>query len=469
MRIGVTLSSFRVSNETMMTKPIVLRAATAAIASLVVSSGCAHEAGPPTPARVEATSGEGQSAPVRTLLPEPVVARVVDATGAPLSNVPVDWSVEGDGRMIPLAPTTDAEGRVRARWVLGDVVGPSRARASVPEIEPATFTAIAQSPDQLPFDDIRVLRLPTYEGSGEVVHPDYVHSGAGSFSSPHHLAITPYPLSDPKHENPSHFVGDRPDEWALEPGAPNPVVRSSSGYLSDPDLLFVPETSELWLYYRQVRNGDFIFLIRSTDGIRWSPPVEVLSRPTHELVSPTVVRRAAGDWWMWAVNPGTAGCGAPLTTVDVRRSADGVHWSDPQAVELSQPDFWAWHIDVQWIPSRNEFWALYNAKTSSGCSTPALFLATSPDGYIWTVLGKPVLTRGRIPEFQDIVYRSTLAYDPAADAITFWYSGARHDGEQYIWSAAVERRRRADVFQAKAAVVGGWRFLPEAPALDEWP
>lgn len=90
MRIGVTLSSFRVSNETMMTNPIVLRAATAAIVSLVVSSGCAHEAGPPTPARVEAMSGKGQSAPVRTLLPEPVVARVVDATGGPLANVPVE-------------------------------------------------------------------------------------------------------------------------------------------------------------------------------------------------------------------------------------------------------------------------------------------------------------------------------------------------------------------------------------------
>jgi hypothetical protein len=149
---------------------------------------------------------------------------------------------------------------------------------------------------------------------------------------------------------------------------------------------------------------------------------------------------------------------------------DGVRWSLPKPVALRQPDLWAWHIEVQWIPSRNEFWALYNAKTNNGCSTPALFLATSPDGLAWTVIPAPVLERGRIPEFQHIVYRSTLAYDPGADAITFWYSGARHDGEQFIWSAAVERRLRVDVFQAPASAGLRTSLLrAEGPALEEGP
>ena len=418
---------------------------------------------------------------MRTLLPEPIVATVVDAAGTPLPGVLVDWSVDGEGEVTATAPRTDAEGRVRAYWVLGGTAGPSQAAASVPDLEPARFTATAESsggvppggtpPEELPFDDIRVLAVPTYDGSGQVVHPDYVRSPAGAFGSPHHLAITPYPQNNALLENPSHFVGTGPDRWSLESGAPNPVIRPTTGYLSDPDLVFVPETGELWLYYRQVIGDNFVHLMRSRDGLRWSAPVEVARAPAHEVVSPSVVRRGPGDWWMWAVNSGSEGCGVPSTTIEVRRSMDGEHWSAPEPVALNQQDLFAWHVEVQWIPSRNEFWALYNVKGSGGCATPALFMATSPDGYTWTVHGAPVLVRGRIPALADIVYRSTLEYDPATDAITFWYSGARHTGKEYVWSAAVERRRRIDVFAPAAALVSGERLLRPAPAElgDEWP
>jgi hypothetical protein len=48
--------------------------------------------------------------------------------------------------------------------------------------------------------------------------------------------------------------------------------------------------------------------------------------------------------------------------------------------------------------------------------------------------------------------RSTFAYDPSTDALTFWYSGARYEDGRYIWSAAVERRRRGAIFSAAAAM-----------------
>jgi hypothetical protein len=148
---------------------------------------------------------------------------------------------------------------------------------------------------------------------------------------------------------------------------------------------------------------------------------------------------------------------------------DGEHWSTPAPVQLVQPDLWPWHIEVQWIPSRGEFWALYNAKLAGSCTTPALFMATSPDGLRWTVLSQPVLVKGRIPEFQDIVYRSSLAYEPATDAVTFWYSGARYDGAGYVWSAAVERRPREALFAPEAALRTTMMFTPAPAPLEEWP
>ena len=71
------------------------------------------------------------------------------------------------------------------------------------------------------------------------------------------------------------------------------------------------------------------------------------------------------------------------------------------------------------------------------------------------------------------MYRSTLDYDPASDAITFWYSGAKYNGRQYVWSAAVERRHREEVFAAPAAGASLRRqdLMRPAPAEfgEDWP
>jgi hypothetical protein len=432
-------------------------------------AACNDGASPATPAAVRATEGDGQEAPIRNPLPKPVVATVVDETGMPLARVPVSWSLEGDGAIEAVDSETDSRGRVRARWILGETVGARTAAASVEGLEPARFSATAGPPDELPLGDLRLIAPPTYDGSGEVVHPDYVRSPSEVFRFPHHLAITPYPGGNSVYENPSLFVTARLSQpWQLEPETPNPLVLPTAGYFSDPDLVYVPEGKQLWLYYRQATSSNTIWLIRSADGVHWSDRLEVARRPSHEIISPTVVRRGPGDWWMWAVNGGQAGCGGSRTTVEVRRSTDGQQWSEPVPVALAQPELWPWHIEVQWIPSREEFWALYNAKQPGSCTTPALFLATSPDGVAWTVLSQPVLVKGRIPQFQDIVYRSTMIYEPASDAVTFWYSGARYDGARYMWSAAAERRPRKELF-APAPALRTRTFTPAPAPLEEWP
>jgi hypothetical protein len=366
-----------------------------------------------------------------------------------------------------LSEKTDERGQTSARWQLGNSQGQRMAQAALPGIEPAVFTAIAEGPDALLFDDLQPIAVPTYDGSGQVVHPDYAATPAGVFGLPFHLAITPYPFGDPHYENPSFFDGARKDRWALPEGAPDPVVLPNVGYLSDPDLVYVPEQSELWLYYRQVTDHNIVNLVRTRDGRTWSAPVEVVRAPNHQIVSPSVVRRAERDWWMFAVNAGQSGCTAAATTIEVRRSEDGLRWSPPTVVDLGQPGYWAWHIDVQWIPSLNTFWAVYNAKAGAGCTTPVVFLSESGDGTTWQGIPKPVLIKGRIQALQDIVYRTTLEYDPETDAITFWFSGARYDGKRYVWGAAVERRHRAEVFAMESLDA---IFLPPAPApLDDWP
>jgi hypothetical protein len=435
-------------------------------------AGCGDStSAPPAPAAIRPSEGANQAAPAGRPLPAPIVAEVVDEKGAPVPGVRVDWSAEGDGRLYPANTVTDADGKVSARWVLGAQAGPNRASVGTRGLEPATFIALGESVDDVPIGTVRAIHPPSYENSGQVVHPDYVRTPGAGFHYPDHLALTPYPYGNPDFENPSVFVAEgRPDRWTPEQGVVNPIARPSSGYLSDPDILYDPSASELRLYYRQADRDNVILLTRSTDGVQWSSPVEVLRRPSHEVVSPAVVRRGPTEWLMWSVNSGREGCGADATTVELRRSTDGVAWSPPEPVTLEQDGLFPWHIDVQWIPSRQEYWAVFNSKLPQTCTTPVVSIATSTDGVTWRVADKPVITKGRVPELQDIVYRTTMAYDPDIDVITFWYSGARYEGGRYVWSAAVERRLRGEVFAPAAGLrLKANAYAPAPAPLEVWP
>jgi hypothetical protein len=294
---------------------------------------------------------------------------------------------------------------------------------------------------------LHVVTLATYDSLGQVVHPDAITVPAGWGAFSHYLVITTYAYGDQLREFPSVFASNDGATWQLPPGEPNPVVRPVRGAVTDPDLLYDPESRELWMYYRLVvSDSNVIALIRSTDGVHWSFPIRVAAAPGHRIISPSVVRRASGDWWMWSVQGGAMGCRAASTTVELRKSTDGVHWGAPATVQLSHQGVFPWHIDVEWIPARGEFWALYPVKRPGSCRTPAVYIATSADGIHWTPHPTPVLSQGALPEFRDIVYRSAFEYDAAQDAITFWFSGARFDGHHFIWRAALEQRRRTLVF-----------------------
>lgn len=295
-----------------------------------------------------------------------------------------------------------------------------------------------------PMNELRTLTLDTYDGSGQTVHPDFVRfaSAAGTFGT---LAITPYPNGNATRENPSIFGGETAELWSVPDGVANPIVRPREGYLSDPDIVRDPDTGLLRLYFREVASRNVIRLTTSDDAVHWSTPVTVTEGANHTILSPTVVRRGAGEWLMWAVD-GNVGCTGSTTAVTLRRSADGITWSAPEPVSLTQPGVYPWHIEVQWIPSREEYWAVFNGKTAGSCTTPAVWLATSTDGVRWTTYPSPLLARGASHDFEDVVYRTTFDYDAESDVITFWYSGARYDGSAYIWKTAVQRRRRSEVF-----------------------
>jgi hypothetical protein len=295
---------------------------------------------------------------------------------------------------------------------------------------------------------VRVIRVQTYDGSDEAMHPDVIKTPSAWGPGRLRMVVTPYPHGEYALENPSVYASEDGVTWSVPSGARNPIAVPTRGlgHLSDPAAVFDPESEQLWVYYRSAGDSDRIWLMRTRNGATWSEAAPVLATHRDGALSPTIVRRGSGEWEMWTVDAGR-GCLGDVAHVDRRTSTDGRSWSAPIPVALNVPwdGFFPWHIAVTWVPVEDRYWALFNVKRAGDCATPALFVAVSRDGAAWITFPQPLLERGAIPEFQDLVYRSSLLYDEADDAFRFWYSGARRRGDLYVWSLATQRLSRASV------------------------
>ena len=166
------------------------------VAVIVVVAFVACRSDAPTavgrPASLVRVSGDGQSARPGEALERPLVARIVDADGHPVRRVDVRWSASA-GIVTPAISATDANGEARAVWRLGTEPGPQRAAAIADGLDAVTFVAFVDLdalPDRLP---LRAIVLATYDGSGQVVHPDIAAPTLDGIDDKPRLVITPYP------------------------------------------------------------------------------------------------------------------------------------------------------------------------------------------------------------------------------------------------------------------------------------
>lgn len=95
----------------------------------------------PQPAAVAVVSGSGQTGRTLEALPNPLVVRVTDDTGAPVSGVTVSWSVsQGDGTLASASTVTGTTGNASNTFTPGATVGSGTIEASVSGVSaPATF------------------------------------------------------------------------------------------------------------------------------------------------------------------------------------------------------------------------------------------------------------------------------------------------------------------------------------------
>ena len=274
------------------------------------------------------------------------------------------------------------------------------------------------------------LETPSYDGSGQMVHPDvlYIPEGWGSPNSyTYWMAVTPYPWGNDDYENPSVLVSEDGIQWDVPPGLTNPLVPNPpDGHHCDTDVVRVGD--ELFVYYMLGGTSvhtSFLQLMRSSDGVNWSGPTTVLTHPDY-LVSPTFLD-LEGQVHCWYV--ASAGCSASSSTVHRRSSTDGIGWGAEQDVSMSLPGQVIWHVDIQQTPDGYAMVCAAYPEDAS-CGATSLYFAESTDGLVWSVDPRPLLTPNPFGWDNSCIYRSTFLKED--ETLSIWYSSRNTDGSWHV-------------------------------------
>ncbi len=319
-----------------------------------------------------------------------------------------------------------------------------------------------------------IMTVPTYDGSGQAVHPDIVAFDSDWHGARYWMTMTPYPKSNQTLENPSILKSDDGISLTVPTGLRNPVIAApphSKDYNSDPELVYEPQTDRLVMFYRLVdRNANTLHLSTSADGVKWTAMKAPFWERSHQVISPTVAPRRDGAARMWYVNAGKAGCEAKSTRVMMRTGADqsgkivDTKWLGPIATDLSIPGYEIWHIKARWIPEKAEYLMLISAYPDKvGCHTDDLFLAHSADGVHWTVYPEPLIRHEDRDWTAAAVYRSSFLYDAQSDQLSLWISARGSDG---AWRMGYARVRYESLV---AALENGQRISPRPASLFPTP
>lgn len=288
--------------------------------------------------------------------------------------------------------------------------------------------------------DESLLKIPTYDGSGQGTHPDILLLNPPLNDKRFMMAFTPYPYYDAYYENPSILVSTNGVDFTEPQIGENPIVPPPLyDHNDDPDLLYDAHRGKYYLHYLKTMRPDSEDIIRleSADGIHWKPyPVLHfdLKHGDPLIVSPTFVLMEDGHSYRMYYVSLTDPSG--VFKIKTLHSDDGLTW-DKRGVEdinynLQVPEV-PWHIDV--FRHESEYVMLCSVRNPQNDSQhQKLKMATSSDGINWTFKDKPLLVTD--PSFHQCLsmYRSTgLIFDKT---LAVWYS---MDDTNNVWKIGVKK------------------------------
>lgn len=287
----------------------------------------------------------------------------------------------------------------------------------------------ARSPQERTFYNANgTLVTPTYDGSGQTVHPDVFDAGEGNTVHGYRywMAHTPYPGGNDDFENPSILASNDGKTWELPPGAADPLQAFPGGstHYADADLVVEPDGTMHFTYLYVNGETTEVRLLSSSDGWdTFTGPTTILSDTVLGYLSQTIVRVSATDWRLWVGDYKTN----PNRLLYFEATSIAGPWGTPTvcSVDGVRAGKDLWHYDVRPDPAGDGWHGLFfcsDLGVSGGGSEG--YLARSADGLHWT-LGRLILPLGRGGFDNTYAYRGALIPDDDVDGdYRVWYSGS---------------------------------------------
>jgi hypothetical protein len=270
------------------------------------------------------------------------------------------------------------------------------------------------------------------------------------------MVLTPYPFGQDQYENPSLFASHDGFTWVIPRTISNPLVTASggweAGFLNDPDMIYNPDTDQLWIYYR-FANLDILkmHLKRINPDLTVTKPVTIMEQsPWNHSDNRTrsfcIWRESSNRWHMW----GSGGEVKPPYNTYYFFSADGFCWGEPQRVlnKTRIDPFQAlglsnWHMSAKPNEQERRVEFLVYSTVDSPIrmylllnKNPVVYAECSMDSptLFRTPVASPVLLPSKSGWDNGHVYLCSfqIVNDGAGYLYKIWYSAKGSDGQWHI-------------------------------------
>jgi hypothetical protein len=272
--------------------------------------------------------------------------------------------------------------------------------------------------------DIEV-SIPTYDGSGQTVHPDIIYFPNQKYGYHFYLAITPYYNGDDDYENPSLFVSNNGVYFKPFDSSTNPIVEFPGGskYNNDPDVFYLEDSSKFYMFYQETNITEdnpyqHLNLLSSSDGVEWDNQI-VADEDFLDMfsLSPSFIEfdetyhlfyvDIRGGYYLRYLESGEV----DSWNFDAYKNVEFLNF-DPL---IDRP----WHVDV--FKGEDEyFYMLLSAldqEKEGNENLTSLFLGRSKNLVQWEFIKEPII---KYDDLRLKIYRSTGVID--GENLYIWYS-----------------------------------------------
>jgi len=295
------------------------------------------------------------------------------------------------------------------------------------------------------------LTTPTYDGSGQAVHPAVLDFGSGGSWAGYRywMAMTPYPGGNDYYENPSLLASSDGQSWVVPSGLTNPLDGPPSDYdqwdnhMADSALVHDAGSDTLWVYYvefHETSNAIWVHCMEVSSSFSKTKHARILTTTaTNPILSPTVVREDATHWHMWHTRYPIDGANLGIV---YRASSDGLTWGDAQVctglVRTTFPAHYPWHVHAEVVGNAVE-----------------IVVSTTTNGTSPAPGGKIVKASTTVASPTALTFEAWALLDPLSSG---WDSN-------YLYRASGNSSR---LWYSACNTALNWRIGYAVPSVDVW-